>query len=257
VALCCGRFHSSKLEGVHIAIVIPARMGSTRFPGKPLIDLAGKPMIQWVVEAARRAQVTDRIIVATPDEEIIDACRRFGAEAMLTRADHPSGTDRLAEVSRLLRVDVLINVQGDEPLIDPTTIRACAEPLARNPILEMTSVYASCAPDEMDSSAVVKVVTDQEGFALYFSRFAIPYHRNKRPGEMKKHVGIYGYTRSVLARFSNWPVGELEAAESLEQLRFLENGVKIKMVHGQGSALAVDTPEQANEVRRVLASARS
>ena len=251
-----GRFRF-KLSSVHIAVVIPARMGSTRFPGKPLIDLGGKPMIQWVVEAARRSEITDRVIVATPDEEIVEACRFFGSESILTRNDHASGTDRLAEVAETLQADILVNVQGDEPLMDPATIRACAEPLVRNPILEMSSVYAFCESNEIDSPSVVKVVTDRESFALYFSRFSIPYPRKERPTEIKKHIGIYAYTKSVLARFSGWPMGDLEAAESLEQLRFLEHGVKIKMVHGQGSALAVDTPEQAAEVRRLLTSAGS
>ncbi len=240
-----------------VAIVIPARMASTRFPGKPLVDLMGKPMVQWVVEAARTAGVTERVIVATPDREIADACAGFGAEAVLTRSDHPSGTDRLAEVAAKVEADVFVNVQGDEPLIRPETIRACVEPMLRNPILEMASVYSACPPEEIDSFAVVKVVTDREHFALYFSRFPIPYPRNDRPVPVKKHVGIYAYTRTVLARFSGWPMGALEQAESLEQLRFLEHGVRIKMAEGPGSELAVDTPEQADAVRAILARTAS
>lgn len=214
-------------------------------------------MIQWVVEAARGCQLEARVVVATPDKEIEQACLGFGSEAMMTRDDHASGTDRIAEIAEILDVDVIVNVQGDEPLIDPETIRLCAEPLVRNPILEMSSVYSFCDESEAESPAVVKVVTDREDFALYFSRYAIPFPRQARTGRLKKHVGIYAYTSSVVKRFSGWEQGELEQAESLEQLRFLENGVRIKMVYGQGSPLAVDTPEQADEVRRLLTSARS
>ena len=237
-----------------LAIVIPARMASTRFPGKPLVDLLGKPMIQWVVEAARKADLTQQIIVATPDREIIDACTSFGAKAVLTRSDHPSGTDRIAEVALLHPADIYVNVQGDEPLIRPETIRACAQPLVLNSSLEMGSVYSECPAIEVESPAVVKVVSDREDFALYFSRFPIPFPRSERPIPVKKHVGIYAYTGGVLARFSRWKMGDLEQAESLEQLRFLEHGVRIKMSPGAGTELAVDTPEQADEVRRLLAA---
>jgi 3-deoxy-D-manno-octulosonate cytidylyltransferase len=220
-------------------------MASTRFPGKPLCDLAGKPMLQWVFEACVASGTADRVIVATPDEEIIEACRRFRAEAMLTRPDHPSGTDRLAEVSDQVHADVYVNVQGDEPLIDPASIRSCAQPLLADANVAMGSVYSVCADNEIDNPAVVKVVTDWENYALYFSRFPIPFPRNDRVGPLKKHVGIYAYRRPVLQEFSKWPQSPLEQAEGLEQLRFMENGVRIKMSLGQGSEMAVDTPEQA------------
>jgi len=239
---------------VDLAIVVPARMASTRFPGKPLVDLLGKPMIQWVIEAARAAGITDQVIVATPDPEIAEACRRFDTEAILTSADHPSGTDRIAEVALLRPADIFVNVQGDEPLIRSETIRACAGPLMADRTVEMGSVYSECTEREVDSPDVVKVVTDVDGFALYFSRCPIPYPRHGRTGAVKKHVGIYACTGQVLARFREWRMGELEQAESLEQLRFLENGVRIKMSHGAGTEVAVDTPEQAQEVRRLLAA---
>lgn len=234
-------------------IVIPARMASTRFPGKPLVDLMGKPMLQWVVEASRRAEVAERVVVATPDEEIFHACSAFGAEAVMTRNDHPTGTDRIAEVSNALLADVYVNVQGDEPLIRPESIRACALPLLADANVPMGSVFSECSADEADNSAVVKVVTDLQGFALYFSRFPIPFPRSERPAPLKKHVGIYAYRREVVQAFSTWPQSPLERAESLEQLRFMENGVRIRMSEGAGSELAVDTPEQAEEVRRILA----
>ncbi|AIE87069.1 cytidylyltransferase [Fimbriimonas ginsengisoli Gsoil 348] len=231
-------------------------MASTRFPGKPLVDLMGKPMVQWVVEAARRAEIAERVVVATPDREIADACSAFGAEAVMTRLDHPTGTDRIAEVSERLEADVYVNVQGDEPLIRPESIRACAQPLVADSSIPMGSVYSDCSEEEAENPAVVKVVTDLAGFALYFSRHAIPYPRAVRSTPVKKHVGIYAYRREVVQAFSRWPQSPLEMAESLEQLRFMENGVRIRMSEGAGSELAVDTPEQAEEVRRVLNARR-
>jgi 3-deoxy-manno-octulosonate cytidylyltransferase (CMP-KDO synthetase) len=234
-------------------IVIPARMASTRFPGKPLCDLCGKPMIQWVVEAAERANVASRILVATPDQEILEACAKLNVEAVLTRSDHPSGTDRIAEVAAAIDTDFIVNVQGDEPLIDPATIAACAQPLIDDPSVQMASIWAACSEEEIENPAVVKVVTSIAGDALYFSRYPIPFQRN--PGApRKKHVGIYAYRREAVMAFSRWPMSPLEATESLEQLRFLENGVAIRMSEGKSSALAVDTPEQAEEVRRILAA---
>ncbi len=234
-------------------IVIPARMGSTRFPGKPLVDLCGKPMIQWVYERSIASGVSSEVIVATPDQEIIDACASFGAKAMLTRMDHPTGTDRIAEVADTIEADVYINVQGDEPLIDMATIRAIAEPF-NDQSVHMASVYSECPPGEEDNPSVVKTVTDLKGNALYFSRHAIPYPRNPRPFPLKKHIGIYAYRRSVLMEYPSWPQTPLELAESLEQLRFLENGIAIRMVEGKGSVVSVDTPEQADEVRMYLST---
>lgn len=209
-------------------------------------------MVQWVYEAALASSVGDSVLVATPDSEIIDAVHRFGGRAVLTSIEHPSGTDRLAEVARTEEADIYLNVQGDEPLIDPATIEACARPLLANAATEMTSVFASCPEVEIDNPAVVKVVTSVDGDALYFSRYAIPYARIPRPEQVKKHIGIYGFRRDVLLRYAQWQQTPLEIAESLEQLRFLENGVRIRMVEGQASVLAVDTPEQAEEVRRHL-----
>jgi len=235
------------------AIVIPARMGSTRYPGKPLCDLLGKPMVQWVFDAAVASGVGE-VFVATPDDEIVRACESFGASAILTRHDHVTGTDRIAEVAETVHADVYVNVQGDEPLMQPESIRACAEPLLKDASIRMGSVYCECSESELDNPAVVKVVTDNAGFALYFSRHAIPYARNPRRIPVKKHIGLYAYRGEALKAFSKWPMGDLEAAESLEQLRFMENGVRIYMAGGPGAELAVDTPEQAEEVRRILAA---
>jgi 3-deoxy-manno-octulosonate cytidylyltransferase (CMP-KDO synthetase) len=225
-------------------------MASTRFPGKPLVDLAGKPMLQWVVERARGT--ADDLVVATPDQEIVDACEAFGARAVLTSAAHPTGTDRIAEVAQSIAADVYVNVQGDEPLVQPGDVQACAAPLLADPGVQMGSVFADCPPEEEQNPAVVKVVTDLKGDALYFSRHAVPFPRNPRTEPPKKHIGIYAYTRAVLQAFQAWPQSPLEKAESLEQLRFLENGVRVRMSRGVGSALAVDTPEQADAVRAIL-----
>ncbi len=233
------------------AIVIPARMGSTRFPGKPLVDLCGKPMIQWVYERSMASGVTDQVLIATPDQEIIDACNFFGAPSILTRSDHPTGTDRIAEVAEKVNADVYINVQGDEPLIDIETIQSVFEPFT-DPSVKMASVFSDCAESEVDNPAVVKVVTDLNNNALYFSRWAIPYPRNPRSETLKKHIGIYAYRRDVLSFYPSWSQTPLEVSESLEQLRFLENGIPIRMVRGQGSIVSVDTPEQAEEVRKFL-----
>jgi 3-deoxy-D-manno-octulosonate cytidylyltransferase len=235
-------------------IVIPARMGATRFPGKPLADLLGRPMVQWVYEAALASGVGDRVVVATPDEEIVHAVSLFGGEAVLTRHDHPTGTDRITEVATLHPADVYVNVQGDEPLIRPESIRACAEPMLADSRISMASVFSECPESEYDDPTVVKVVTDDSSYALYFSRFAIPFARNPRLIPVKKHVGLYAYTGDALARFAEWAPHPLETAESLEQLRFLANGVRIFMSPGAGTELAVDTPEQAETVRQILAS---
>ncbi|MFM9873314.1 MAG: 3-deoxy-manno-octulosonate cytidylyltransferase [Fimbriimonadaceae bacterium] len=238
-------------------IVIPSRMGSTRFPGKPLCDLLGKPMVQWVYEAAVKANITPNIVIATPDQEIIDAARLFNAPSILTRNDHPSGTDRIAEVATKMPHDFYLNVQGDEPLIDTEDLKACAQPLFDDPQIQMASIMADCPENEIDNHAVVKVVTDLNQNALYFSRHAIPFPRNPREAQVKKHVGIYAYRHEVVESFATWPQTPLEITESLEQLRFMEHGIRIRMAHGKGSALAVDTPEQAEAVRKLLAEANS
>ncbi|MBL8067791.1 MAG: 3-deoxy-manno-octulosonate cytidylyltransferase [Armatimonadetes bacterium] len=237
-------------------VVIPSRMGSSRFPGKPLCDLLGKPMVQWVYEAAVASGVSNNVVIATPDQEIVHAAGQFGAPAILTSPDHPSGTDRIAEVARSMPHDFYLNVQGDEPLIDPGDLAACARPLFDDPAVQMSSLMADCPDHEVENPAVVKVVTDLAGDALYFSRHSIPYPRNERTTPVKKHIGLYAYRHSLVESFASWPQTPLEIAESLEQLRFLEHGVRVRMAEGKGSALAVDTPEQAEAVRRLLAERR-
>lgn len=240
-------------RAMRCVIVIPARMGATRFPGKPLCDLLGKPMVQWVYEAAKEANVAEKVVVATPDQEIVDACAAFGAEGVLTRHDHVTGTDRIAEVAEKISAEIYINVQGDEPLIPPSSIRTCANLLLDDENVQMASVFCRCAQEEYDNPAVVKVVTDLRGDALYFSRWPIPFERNPRVEFVKKHLGLYGYRRAALLGFATWKPSALETAESLEQLRLMENGVRIRMAEAEGAELAVDTPEQAEIVRSILA----
>lgn len=210
-------------------------------------------MLQWVVEAARQVSGASAVVVATPDDEILSFCSAAGFDCHRTRLDHPSGTDRLAEVAESLVVDFYVNVQGDEPLIPPSDISACAGPLLKDSAVEMSSLYTVCEEEELDNPAVVKVALALNGDALYFSRFAIPFARNPRVSPAFRHLGLYGYRRETLLRFACWKPTPLEQTESLEQLRFLENGVRIRMVEGQGTAVAVDTPEQAEQVRRLLA----
>jgi len=226
-------------------------MASTRLPGKPLVDLAGKPMLQWVYEACVAAALPARIVVATPDREIVAAAAGFGAEGMLTRDDHPSGTDRLAEVAESIRAETYLNVQGDEPLIDPENIARCARLMA-DPGVDMSSLFVPAVGGELTNPAVVKVVTDRAGWALYFSRSLIPFPRHEPAENFKKHVGIYAYRAELIRRFTEWEMTSLEKVEGLEQLRFLENGVRIRMAEGVPAETAVDTPAQADEVRKIL-----
>ncbi|RYG70555.1 3-deoxy-manno-octulosonate cytidylyltransferase [bacterium] len=228
------------------------RMASTRFPGKPLTPLLGRPMIQWVVEAAEQAALGADVVVATPDVEIAEVARDFGAEVEMTSIDHPSGTDRIAEVASRRVADLYVNVQGDEPLIDPRTIAACAAPLLVNDRVEMSSCWVSLDADHAGDPSMVKVVLAENGEALYFSRSPIPHPRDAAHAVYRKHLGIYAYRRETLARFATWPTTALERAEGLEQLRFLEHGVRIRMAHGFESGLAVDLPEHAAQVEALL-----
>lgn len=210
--------------------VIPARYASTRLPGKPLSLIAGKPMIQRVYERACQAQQPAEVVVATDNELVKQAVDGFGGKAVMTSPDHPSGTDRLAEVAlQYPDVDVIVNVQGDEPMIPPEVIDRLAEAFNEDPELQMATMKVRMDEEDYDNPAAVKVVTDLNGYALYFSRSLMPYPRNK-PEDYKvfKHVGIYAYRRSFLLKYAALAPTPLERAESLEQLRALENGYKIK-----------------------------
>lgn len=238
-----------------VVAILPARYGSTRFPGKPLVDIAGKPMIQHVYERTAQTKTVDRVIVATDDERIRAAVEAFGGEVQMTRDDHPSGTDRLAEVAGRIEADLIVNVQGDEPLIDPDMIEAAVAPLLENPAIEMGTLMTRISdPEEYMNPNVVKVVVDQAGFALYFSRASIPHGRDHTqsavPDSTFKHIGLYVYQRDFLLLYPTLPETPLEQIEKLEQLRALEHGHRIRIVETERQSIGVDTPE---DVARVLA----
>lgn len=236
-----------------VLCVIPARYASIRLPGKVLRILRGKPMLQWVWEAARSAKTVDRVIIATEDDRVVTTAERWGARTVLTSPDHPSGTDRVAEVARLFPADIVINLQGDEPLMRGAHIDEVARALLKNPSIPMATLATPCPPDEVQRPSVVKVVLDAKGNALYFSRLPIPYPRTGAPAYLK-HLGIYGYRAAALRKFVRLPQAPLEKNESLEQLRALENGMPIAVRIVEGRFAAVDTPEDLRRVRRLLAS---
>jgi 3-deoxy-manno-octulosonate cytidylyltransferase (CMP-KDO synthetase) len=256
-----------------VAAIIPARYASSRLPGKPLIEIAGRPMILHVVERARQCPRLHRVIVATDDERVFAAVTRAGAEAMMTSPDHRTGTDRLAEVAAGLDDAIVVNVQGDEPLIEPGAIEAALAPL-----LDDDSIVMSTTSEPIESAAdavnpnVVKVVADAEGFALYFSRNPIPFPRaaaaefgsveaalRARPELLRqfaKHTGMYVYRRDFLLRYAGLPPTPLEQLELLEQLRALEHGYRIRVVPIAHRSIGVDTPEDLERVRAMLSQDR-
>ena len=238
-----------------IAAIIPARWGSTRFPGKPLHLLAGKPLIQHVWERARKARHVDTVIVATDDARIAEAVSGFGGEAVMTSTRHRSGTDRIAEVVRKRpSVTHALNLQGDEPLIEPSLIDRLARTLAGEEIEMLTAATPFRPGDDLDNPNAVKVVLNRHGDALYFSRSAIPFPRGPYRKPWLRHLGLYGYSKDFLLRFVRWRPSALEEAEQLEQLRALENGARIRVILTRTASIGVDTPEDARRVNRILAS---
>ena len=251
-----------------IVAIIPARFASTRLPGKPLSLIAGRPMIQWVYERARLARTVTRAVVATDDDRIRDAVLSFGGEAVMTSPTHASGTDRLAEAAAALDADVVVNVQGDEPLLDPAAIDAVVEALIGDQGADIATATVACSSaEEMLSSDVVKVVTDNRGHALYFSRAPIPHMRRTPPdhhasarealacGLALRHLGLYAYRKEALIRFASLPASPLERAECLEQLRALHHGLRIRVVKlDSAGGPAVDTLADLERVRAILAS---
>ena len=246
-----------------VTVVIPARFASTRFPGKPLADLCGKPMIQWVYERSLSCESVDRALVATDDDRIAEAVAAFNGEVVMTRADHPTGTDRLAEVAAGLDDELIVNVQGDEPLIDPAMIQAAVAPLLADSSIPMGTLKAPLSSaEEFLNPNVVKVVTDQQGFALYFSRAPIPHPRDfsddlaQRWPELAtaKHIGLYVYRREFLLTYPHLKGTPLETQECLEQLRALEHGYRIRVAETNLVGQGVDTPEDLERVKVLLSS---
>jgi 3-deoxy-manno-octulosonate cytidylyltransferase (CMP-KDO synthetase) len=235
--------------------VIPARYEAVRFPGKALTPIRGLPMVRRVWEGAHSAKTLRAVLVATDDERIADACRGFGAEVVITRTDHPTGTDRLAEVALDLRDEIVVNIQGDEPLIEGFVVDAAVEALLEDPDVPMSTVVHAADPDALDDENRVKVVLDRRGFALYFSRSRIPARRDPgRATRVWQHVGLYAYRRPFLLTYVTLAPGALEQSEELEQLRALEHGHRIRcaIVEGWRSA-PVDVPEDVAKVEARLA----
>jgi 3-deoxy-manno-octulosonate cytidylyltransferase (CMP-KDO synthetase) len=253
-----------------IVAVIPARYASSRFPGKAIVDIVGKPMIQWVYERTCQAAGVGRVVVATDDARILQVVQGFGGNAVMTSPSHPTGTDRLAEVAATLDAELIVNVQGDEPLIEPSAIDAAIAPFAENPTLVMSTLRCPIPTvDELFDISITKVVVDAQDFALYFSKAPIPYHRDgwgpiismvprlrlaggTPPVLGWRHIGLYVYRRTFLLTFARLPQTPLERLEQLEQLRALEHGYRIKVVPTPYVSIGVDTPEDAAKVKRML-----
>ena len=242
----------------HTVVVIPARYASTRFPGKALADLGGRPMIEHVYRRATSARNVDSVIVATDDARIADAVTAFGGSVRMTSPSHATGTDRIAEVAATLDCDLIVNLQGDEPLIEPAAIDQAIEPFRDDATLQMTSLYQRFrTPEEAADPNVVKVVTNRRGFALYFSRAPIPFVRAGAdaaplPAGPYKHIGLYVQRREFLLRVASLEPTPLERAEALEQLRVLEHGYAIRMIQTEHDSTGVDTPEDLERARRLL-----
>jgi len=269
-ALTCKPVDPTGKNSRQIAVaIIPARYRSTRLPGKPLLEIAGKPLILWVAERALAAHSVSRAIVATDDKRILDAVTAAGFEAILTRGDHPSGTDRIAEVANDLDAEVIVNVQGDEPLIEPETIdRAVGQLEVNDEVMMATTSEPIAEAEGVLNPAVVKVVVDNQGYATSFSRNPIPWPNQAvtRHGSIeaalrnepallfsfRKHTGLYVYRRNFLLQFAGWPQTDSERAESLEQLRALERGVRIKVVEAASPSIGVDTIEDLERVRAIV-----
>lgn len=232
--------------------VIPARFASSRFPGKALAIIAGKPMIQHVYERASRSRYLSDLLIATDSDQIAAASRRFGATVRMTRADHLSGTDRVAEVASSNPAEYIVNIQGDEPLIDPDAIDAAILSVLGDPDVSMGTLMKKIEnPEDIPNPNIVKVVPDLRGRAIYFSRLPIPYRREEQDPEFPtrfKHIGLYVYRRDLLLSYPDLPVGPLEQAERLEQLRAIENGYSIRLVETDYESLGVDTPDDLQRV---------
>jgi len=235
--------------------VIPARYGSSRLPGKPLVDLQGKPLLYYVYQRSTKARTLSRVLIATDDDRIYRAARDFGAEVVMTEKTHRSGTDRIAEAVQNLEAELVINIQGDEPLIDFLSIDQTVQLLIDDPVADMATLKAPItSTEELLNPSVVKVVTDEQGYALYFSRAPIPYCR-KNPDVFDhcyRHIGLYAYRRDFLMRFTKWTPSALEKTEDLEQLRALDHGALDLVGLTNTHVFGIDTPEDLERIRKLV-----
>jgi 3-deoxy-manno-octulosonate cytidylyltransferase (CMP-KDO synthetase) len=242
---------------MNIIGIIPARYGSTRLEGKPLKDICGKPMIQYVYETVMKSELLTQVIVATDDQRIVDVVESFSGKARLTSKNHRTGTDRIAEIAKDIPSDIVVNIQGDEPLLDVRMIDEAIRPLITDPELDACTL---CRPimnaEDLQNPNVVKTVFDRNGNALYFSRSLIPYPRKQEGHQAFEHIGIYVYRKSFLMQYIKMPPTPLEVSESLEQLRILENGIRLKVVITayEYNGLSVDTQEDLDNVRRIISN---
>lgn len=235
--------------------VIPARYGSSRFQGKILANICGKPMIQRVYEQSRKSKLLDQLIVAVDDERVFKCVEEFGGRAVMTRKDHNSGTDRLAEAVEKIDADIIVNIQGDQPILDSAMIDEAVKPMLEDHNILMSTLKIKIEKEDYNNPDVVKVVTDENDFALYFSRSLIPYSRDKVAVDIFEHVGLYVYRKSFLLKISKLPQTNLEKVEMLEQLRVMEKGYKIKVIETQSkriSGISVDTPEDLVKVEKII-----
>ncbi len=242
---------------MRVLAVIPARYASVRLPAKPLADIHGKPMIQWVYERAKASRAVDRVIVATDDERILDAVRKFGGEAMMTDPAIPSGTDRVAAIADQVDADVYVNIQGDEPLMATEAITAAIELVTSKRFAMGTAMTPMVDREDLTNPAVVKVIADRHDRAIYFSRHPIPYSRGEAPASggtfaCRRHVGLYTYTKDCLFRIRSLPPSAWERGEMLEQLRAMEDGIAIGIQEVDFLSIGVDTPEELDKVRKIL-----
>ena len=241
--------------------VIPARYGSTRFPGKPLVDLLGRPLIQWTIEGSQKSKLLSDLIVATDDDRIKKAAEAVGVKVAMTPSELPTGSDRIHAAIQNIDCDIVVNIQGDEPLVTGELIDRLAQVFIDDPNLDMATLAHPISDEELESPNAVKVVLNHKDEALYFSRFPIPYSRSKA-AEMGshegclKHIGMYAYTKKFLKKFCETPPAFIEKAESLEQLRALYLGAKIKVVRVKEASLGVDTPEDLVRLEKLLSQGR-
>ena len=236
-----------------VVTIIPARWGSTRFPGKVLTPIAGKPMIERVWEKAKAANAIDEVIVATDDERIAAVVRDFGGHVEMTRSDHESGSDRIAEVTARIEADAIINVQGDEPLVRSSDLDRLAALMRDDPAVQVASLCHTISAEEAENPNRVKVVRNAAGDALYFSRSKIPHPRHGEHARYFQHAGIYAYQRSALLAFPTLPIPAEERAEALEQLRYLSAGIGIRLLETDPTGPGVDTPEDVAIVEKLFA----
>ncbi len=239
----------------HVIGVIPARYGSSRFPGKVLAEIAGKPMIQRVYEQASQSKMLDQLFVAVDDQRVLKCVAGFGGLPLLTKAYHQSGTDRIAEAIEHIPADIIVNIQGDQPLLDPKMIDEAVQAILEDNSIQMSTLKIKIGEEDYSDPAVVKVVVDAHDFALYFSRSLIPYPRDHVAVNVFEHVGLYVYRKDFLLKISRTPQSYLEKIEMLEQLRVLENGYKIKVVETKSehaAGVSVDTPADLARVEKLI-----